>query len=360
MLRPTEYINHEGLAQSDIKTFRKSRMAFYNQVELKNSFEAIRNNSTDIGNLVDALVTNEASLRGYEIVQGIKCSPNLRVIMDDAFNRVLNHCVELNYKEETIVSEFFSDRELVTMDRFILAAGRHAGYQSRYSDAALLNTIKSKAGGYLFNVGRNIGKKIIDKDSYDKATRCKYRLQSDEYIAPILFHPPSHIEVLQQHMLVGSYMGIAQKILLDHVCIDHQLKIVYPYDLKTAYQMAQFMVSYYDRGYGYQGSYYTDVLQQWYKGYRIAPFRFIVVSTDTEEAPLIYRMHSNEIQMYADGGYMRSGKRVIGWKETMEEIGWHRETNLWHYPKSYYMNKELVIDSIYSEKDEQDDILDLL
>jgi hypothetical protein len=353
MLQPLPYVESRALSQSDLKKFRRSMIEFYRQVEQGDRTENIATKATDMGDIVDCMTTNPDGLKDYMIVEGVKCSDAIKNIVINAFSDILQYSAGAGLNEMGL-RQMIEDAEAIKP--FVVSAGRNANYQSRYGDDALYNTITKEGGGvYLKSLIDSHGRNIIDKEVYDQSERCKDKFYNDGIIGPLLrTESGGDLEVLKQYILFGRYSNTDQKGLLDFGIANHSTQEVWPYDIKTTYQMSQFIRNYYKSGYGYQGSYYTDLLQQKYPGYKIHPFRFIVGTTETDEAPLIYKMQSTEIAMFADGGFTRSSSRVVGWKETIREIEWHRQHQRWDYPMKYYDSHEILIDSIYSETDEKD------
>lgn len=351
MLQPKQYSDSLALSQSEIKLFRKSMIQFFQTVEQRLQTPGIRTKATDIGDIIDCMVTNPEGLEDYHIIPGVECSDNIREIITQSFALASTHANDL---KEEVKATFLKDFNQVK--GFILQVAREKQYKKNYGDDALINAIW-KDGGILFNnMALATSGYILDKALYDKAEAAVKKMQTDPKIGPLLaIKGDKNTEVLNQAILLGKTSNTDRKGLLDKGFVNHEKKTIWPYDIKSTHTMSQFLINYYKFGYGYQGSWYYDLLEQMYPGYRVNPFRFIVVSYDTEEAPLIYKMVPEEVKLYAEGGRTAAGKKVIGWKESIMEIEWHRENKRWDYPKEYYEKGELIIDSVYTETDNNTD-----
>ncbi len=349
MFQPKEYEESRALSQSDVKLFRRSILAFYEKVEMGARAEGVSNKSTEIGDLVDCMRTNPKGLDNYYIAENVACSEAIRTIVITAYAQVLGLANQFKVSEEERIAYIAN---IENYREPLIKIARENNYQKNYKDPALLASIISLGGNYLTTLAKSDGKPIIDRKIYLQARECDDRLMKDSRISKILDFPAeAHNEILKQYVMFGEHDRVRMKGLLDWGIVNHNTKIVWPYDLKTTFQMSQFMRSYFKLGYGYQGSYYTYLLQQIFPGYDIRPFSFIVVATETTEAPLLYKMAPTELALYADGGYNKQNQKVIGWKETISEIAWHRKEQKWLYPRNYYDKGHIVIDSIYSEEE---------
>jgi hypothetical protein len=351
MLQPKEYTDSLALSQSDVKLFRKSMIQFFQTVEQRMEGISIRSKATDIGDVIDCMETNPSGLDDYHVIPGVDCSENIREIITQSFALASASVKELHEDAKEIFLKDFNK-----IKGFILQVAREKEYRKNYGDDKLLEVIW-KDGGILFsNMALSATGYILDQALYDKAKAAVAKLRNDPKISPLLaIKGDNKTEVLNQKILLGKTGDTERKGLLDKGFINHESKTIWPYDIKSTHSMGQFLINYYKFGYGYQGSWYHDLLQQMYPGYRVNPFRFIVVSYDTEEAPLIYKMTPEELTLYADGGRTAAGKRVIGWRETISEIEWHRKEKRWDYPKEYYEKGELIIDSVFTETDNNTD-----
>ena len=76
------------------------------------------------------------------------------------------------------------------------------------------------------------GKKYLNQREYELAMQMAETLKSHEYTRDI-FNPGFDYEVVDQAIILFTLLGLPVKGMLDKVNINHENKIIYPYDLKT-------------------------------------------------------------------------------------------------------------------------------
>lgn len=355
MIRPVAYIGHPGFSQSDMKIFKESPLMFKTQIIDGQRSSQVENDSTDMGNLVDAICTNPEGLKDYYIAEEIECSDSQKEIVKDTvakINELLNHPeTKLRYNVDAVRESFKAWGPKV--EKIMLAMARQRNYRSNYGDAALLKDLQHAKNFYVAYYA-NGGKPIIDINLYRTAERNADKVFHHPVIGR-LFRKDSNLEpgervVFQQMHTWDTNLGFYVKILPDLYIINDELKYIKPFDIKTAFSIRQFKVSYYKLDYGNQGATYKFVLQQNYPDYKIDDFRFIVVPVGSEkqenkEPACLYRMSHAEETFRLKGGVI-NGYEIPGVLDTIDRIGWHYKTGQWDYPKEYYDNfGELIIDT---------------
>lgn len=340
MIQPNEYSNLRNISQSDLKLLIKNPKRFYNTIEMGERIESYGQHFI-IGDLVDCMLTCPENMKNYH-TDGVSCSETVQQIIENAIRLIYNR-EEDSQEIQKMLSNVDHARE------YLIQAGREKEWNSKYGDDALFNAIKKQGGRYFELKAKYPEKIIVSATDYAIAKRCVEAIEKDPITGPIV----NHVNKSVQLILTGSYSNTETKGLLDLCIIDDERKTIYPYDIKTVRNMSEFIGNYHAFGYGYQGSWYTDLLEQNYPEYKIAPFRFIVASTDVDlskdasydDSPLVYTMSKVECKLYKEGGYDKFGNKVTGWTEAILNLEWHRRTNNWQYPRSYYQHKEMYIDS---------------
>lgn len=344
MKQPETYALSSAISQSDLKMLRKDITQFFSQVEMGDRQPKRATRSLEVGDIVDCLLTNPNGMEDY-VTNGVGCSEALKEIVDTAlFN--INNIKDADSKQQCLT---IKEKSLV----YLVKAAREKNWNKQWSDEAIGNNVWKQAGRYFELRALHPDKVIVPPDLYQQAKKAAEKIEADTITGPII-RGEGGFRIEKQLELYGHYSSTDQKGLLDLGLFDDKNRIVYPYDIKTVVCMAQFLSNYYKYGYGYQGSWYDDLLKQSYPDYVVKEFRFIVTSTTTDEAPMVFRMPKTEIALYAEGGYDRLNRKVIGWKETVMDLEWHRRTGNWSYPRSYYQNKELVIDSLNLTIEDED------
>lgn len=352
MILDQEYRLLPAISNSSMKDFRNEGAKFYfdNYIDpMRMQPKEFSTESTDIGDLVDCLLTQrEAFDTYYYISGGVKGSADLKAILDKTWQNVLNilttpapNMTILPY-DEALKHPWLSDASqvrdyLVKTARTLETAEGKIGYRNNFKDDTLAEYLVREGGDYYSDLGVANGRKILDQVTYDTAVKAKDEVLTDDLIGP-LFHIPysDNCELKMQYMVTHVINDMLCKILLDYCLFDNDAKIIYPKDVKTAMSHKQFRINYDRYDYANQGSFYTGVLAKAFPTYKIEPFEFIVCCTQSGEAPMIYRMSQVELDTSRNGAVLKSGRVVQGWINTINEVKWHEERSNWQYPREYY------------------------
>lgn len=180
------------------------------------------------------------------------------------------------------------------------------------------------------------------------------------------------IDIHKQIPIYFEYKGESCKALLDGIVINHNERVIYPYDLKTIGKgVFNFPDSFWRYGYYRQAAWYLIALQHYIKylntqymlegkdidlsTYTIAPFRFIVVSSRPKnyEPALIYLTTPNDLEVGLNGGFLKEdNKYVPGVNQLLEDYKWHVKNNLWEVPRAVYENNyNLTLDAFVKSTD---------
>lgn len=318
--------------------------------------------STDIGDLTDCLVTTPEQFNKYYYITGdVKLSAAQKEIMLAARALAIKTVCDAGLSAQAALEHPSVTTAAKAGDYFVAAARAYRdpkkneeeakkGYQGAWKDETMAKHFIEAGESFYSDLTIAAGRKIIDQSLFNIAEKKKLQMLEHENIGQWFKEKSTEtVEVLFQHMVKVSINGVDCKILLDYCRIDHKAKRIVPKDVKTALSRKQFVINYEKYGYPNQGSFYTGVLQHKYPGYIVEPFEFIVACTDTSEEPIVYRMSQRELDVTRDGAVLKSGKRIAGWINTLEVIKWHMDSGHWRYPKEYYDNGFVVIDSYKEE-----------
>jgi hypothetical protein len=377
MILDQDYRLLAAVSNSTMKDFGKEGPKFYydNYVDPdKPEAREWATESTDIGDLVDCLITQPKVFDKFYYISGdVKVSADFRKVLDNTWQLVLMFLVtEKKMKQEDALKSSML-RDINQALPFALSAARNVdtidkegkpakGYRNNYGDEALSKLLVNDGASYYSVLGTANGRKILDQTTYNVAIKTKDSVLNHETIGKMFdIKNNKKQELFGQLMVTHSINGMPCKILLDYVLFDHVAKVIYPKDVKTARSHKQFMLNYVAYDYPNQGSFYSGVLKAAYPGYTIAPFEFIVCCTDSGEDPIIYRMSETELIVARDGAVLKTGRTVKGWMNLVNQIKWHTENGLWRYPKEVYDNGHILLntyndDAIESAGELMDDI----
>jgi len=125
-----------------------------------------------------------------------------------------------------------------------------------------------------------------------------------------------------------------KKGALDIIRIDHIAMTIENPDFKTSYDASKnnFIRHIKKLKYGIQASYYRRLLEHWaaenYPGYRLLP-PFNIAIDRIVKAPMFYRYDTSELSILEKGHPDFHGREVSGWQQSLDEITWHIENNVW-------------------------------
>jgi hypothetical protein len=362
MILDQDYRLLSAVSNSSQKDFMKHGPHFYYEnyvAEERPERREFSTESTDIGDLVDCLITQKAAFNTFYYISGdVKVSPDFRKVLDNGWNLALTFLLnEKKMPEEKALLHPFLQKAEEAMP-FLLAAARNVvltdpsgvekvGYRNNYKDEALSKYILEDGGSYYSDKGAAGGRKILDQTTYNVAMKCADSILKHDTIGKMwqVTNKKGKQELFGQLMVTVEINGVLCKILLDYTLFDHVNKIIYPKDVKSARSHRQFMENYVNFDYPNQGSFYSGVLKAKYPDYKIAPFEFVVGCTDSGEDPMVYRMSETELTVARDGAQLKSGKTIRGWMNVVNQIRWHYDNDLWRYPKEFYDNGYIMLNT---------------
>jgi len=200
--------------------------------------------------------------------------------------------------------------------------------------------------GYL-KLYRNKGdRKIVSPKLFDLATEMAKGITEGMFTKDI-FESNAKRELLYQEVILWNNETYKSK--LDLMVIDHNLKSIIPYDIKTsAFPAEEFKSQFYKFRYYIQSSMYTDALEEWrlehYPEYLLKPFQFIVVSRENPSTALTFTVDETMIDKGRDGIHRDDGSLMRkGYKQLTEEFNWHVDSQQFDFSFTTYENKGNIL-----------------
>lgn len=205
------------------------------------------------------------------------------------------------------------------------------------------------------------GKIVLSKEQYQKIRSMELLVKSHlhtRWIQEYRNHP--QIESKTQVPIVFEYRGIKCKVLLDEIFINHADKWVLPIDYKTiGDSVKMFPKSARQRRYDVQGAFYRLALNLTNsKDYTVLPFHFVVASTTTGEAPLVYELSKHDEAIATIGGYYTGTDYIpadqdlgevdlMGINQMVDLYKWHKDNDIWDVDKYIYESNGLIQQNIW-------------
>lgn len=337
MNRPAEYVNHPGLAQSDLNLFEKNIYQFHKEVILGEKPEEKKSDALDKGSIADALILQPDALKSYYVMTQYKASGKEKEVVDAVFNLV---STKMKEKEPNMIKW----PQLNDFEADIVKGCEQLAYQGNWKLETRVAKIIEKGKEYFDQLKEAGGRTIVSLDVWNETHALIDQIKEDESTHAIFVklkgehaEKKRYIVHKQEYIInIDPATGEQVKGLLDFWIEDTKLKEIDPWDLKTAKSHAQFLMNYRMSRYGRQGSFYSNLLSLKYKGYKINPFKFLVLPTQSGETPEVYTMSESELIANRDGAESALGFRVKGFRELITDIQWHRDNGKWDHRKEYY------------------------
>ena len=136
------------------------------------------------------------------------------------------------------------------------------------------------------------------------------------------------------------------KVLVDCISIDHDNKVIYPYDFKflTGYSVFKFPERFLDMHYYIQAGLYTYAINKWvketYPDYKVVNYNFIVISDKNLNRPLIF--DSYDYIKPALYGFEKNNRHYPGINQLITDLEWHKENDYWDTRRELYENKGVI------------------
>lgn len=192
------------------------------------------------------------------------------------------------------------------------------------------------------------GTYVLSKDEIEEVFKAVELVKANPFAYEYFVNSDSSIELVHQLAIYFSYNGEECKALLDGVKIDHQLRQIQPFDLKTTSQTVYaFPKSFMEFGYYRQAAFYTEALKQdpviksfLEEGYTLLPYIFIVteIRNYSTHPAIIYRTTPEHMELGLNGGTV-NGKYYKGINQLLEDYRWHTDNNYWEMSRELFKNK---------------------
>lgn len=287
-----QYRAHPALAQSSVKYI----LSGVNQWRSKKNFKFDYSKAIAIGSVVDAMLTDKPKLK------------DLNIVPTTAPKGKIGECIKYMLKghslEDAYVHVQFKRDSIETVRQKI---------DSEPYYYAMLN-LQNKERITIMEPDYQIALDVYNSLTTHPFTRFYCR---EEY--------PEGITHYNQLAIVFNYKGRELKALLDRVIVNETDKEVYPIDYKTTeYSTQNFRKPFFMMKYDVQAYWYTQACMQYFKGYKIKPFMFVVESTSTQGCPLVYEVSKDTM------------------KEAKQKVNSAIETYEWHLENGFEYDRHII------------------
>ena len=375
------YRNTFAISQSSIKDWRFKPPVKWKKIWIDNLEDNDRDDdSFSLGSLVDTVLFTPDELDKRFVISEEKLpSKAIESIIKSCYISILNninHCKELNNQpipEEIEEKEF----ELINWKEVVLQCAndyinekKEKGWNKGWKEDTRVNKIIEEGNEYFQHLKNAAGRKIIDPTTNMEAIKMADVLRKNENVKKYFIEQPNETLIHQLEIFLEYELKDGSKVPLkgaiDILHLDHKNKTIQVVDLKTSFSAFDFIKSIKQYSYTAQLSFYNYLVNWWidqkcenkeYCEYTFLPPANIVIDPEYN-IPYVYEYDWKDINMEADGNskYLsdlfqtidHNARIKIGWKDIIEEIGWHLTNNKWDMPKELYENKKIKVNLLNS------------
>jgi hypothetical protein len=349
-----EYRALPRLSYSWVKLFIEDRMDFYERFVLKVKKDIEETKDMIFGTLVDTLALSK-HLYEERFVEASVSKPtgHMEIFLDKLWKVTLQH----------ISAEGYITRDLTLMmeEAYRLAAFDTNGVQvilkTKPLDKLIAEWPSSIAEQYYLQQRACIGKYLIDVNTRSYAEKVVEELFTHERTAHVMnLTSNDRYSVFNQLIILFQYRGLPFKAMLDRVVVDHRLKQIQPYDLKTTFYVENFDRNYRKLCYYIQAALYYYALCSWkdengMNDYQIMFMQFILAHSSCRVDPLL-RPVDRKAMVEANQGFECNDTWHMGLIEAVDAIKWHQETGIWKISRTNFNHGGIVPIKTYGNYEE--------
>ena len=328
-------------SSSSLKEFSQDRKKYYKKYYLGEKVEDKDSAAANMGRIVETLLMEPHLFDEKFYMSSCASTPTgLMLEFAEALYRVTRDATD----EFGVVKRDFTD---ISQEAYALS-----GFKIKY-EAVIAKFYGSDAEIY-YNEIRTVRSKnltVINTMEVSVAEKIVEQLKTNSTTAPIVNLVNSSRYTIIDQMQVEGYEidGLPLKSMLDKVIIDHDERVIRPYDLKCTWSVENFYEEYYlyRRAYIQAYLYYHAMLHlsqdenNEYYGYKVEYLKFIVCDSTNYYQPLIYTLDAYDMTG-AYLGFIHKGRTYPGVKNIIEALKWCKETNTWNISHKNYLSNGVV------------------
>jgi hypothetical protein len=328
-------------SSSSLKDFSQDRKKYHKKYYLGEKVEDKDSSAANMGRIVETLLM-EPHLFDEKFFMSSCASTPTGLMLDfvEALYRVTRDATD----ENGVVTRDFAE---ISQEAYALS-----GFKIKY-EAVIAKFYGSDAEIY-YNEIRTVRSKnltVINTMEVSIAEKIVEQLKTNSTTAPIVnLVNSSRYTVIDQMQVEGYEIdGLPLKSMLDKVIIDHDKRVIQPYDLKCTWSVENFYEEYYlyRRAYIQAYLYFHAMLHltedetSEYYGYDVDFLKFIVCDSTNYYQPLIYTLDAEDMQDAHDG-FVHKGRTYPGVADIVKALIWCKETGTWNISHKNYLSNGIV------------------
>lgn len=337
-INESDYRKIDKLSYSDLKNYDTNRIKFY-KTRILGEKEVIDSDYIRMGNIIDVKKTDNDNFDNYFVITTAN-KPTGQLLTFTEFLFKLKVDDEKAEKEADQLYE----------EAYKLLEESNGG-KVRDKLETFKKNFNDKAAEYFAELVKSLGKTVITLDEATMADAIIKKLDSTKALN-------RKGEIISKFPIMFDLNGRDMKCEVDEMVIDHDNKIIYPYDYKVTNFIESFVWDCYLKlKYYLQASLYKFAIQRWaienHPGYKVENMAFKVLDYNNYCDPLLYQTTDKHYDLGFSGFYAGASYKK-GINQILKEIDESIEMDNWGIsPENYQNNNIVLIPEFKSEKDGQ-------
>ena len=242
--------------------------------------------------------------------------------------KVLKEAIDMIVSRFTVAPKSEAELKDMIMSIFEQDVNNEIGYWNKKDSEWRADKIILEGLEYIYYLLEDDEHITVTPQQYHNAVKCVSTLKNHPFTKDIYSNSNPNVETISQFKGVFVYhpinaLPIRIKFMVDWLVIDHDAKVIKPYDLKTgAFGTRNFEYPFFKLRYDIQGYVYSlgvkKVLQDKYPGYSFAKMSYTYICASQPEEVLIYSI-SNNLFDCIRGGYVYRNNKVKGVDELIRD-----------------------------------------
>jgi hypothetical protein len=328
-------------SSSSLKEFSQDRRKYYKKYVLGEKVEDKDNAAANMGRIVETILMEPETFDDKFFMSSCTSTPTaLMLEFVEALYRVTKEATD---EFGTVTRQFSELAE---------EAYKISGFKIKF-EAVLAKFVGSDAEIYYNEIRtvRTKGLTVVNTTEISIAEKIVEQLKTNSTTAPIVnLVNSSRYSVMDQLQVEGYEInGLLLKSMLDKVIVDHNERVIKPYDLKCTWSVENFYEEYYlyRRAYIQAYLYFHAMVhlaedpESEYYGYRVDYLKFIVCDSSNYYAPLVYTLDQEDMED-AYNGFVHKGRTYPGVKDIIAGLKWSVETGIWNTSHKNYLANGVV------------------
>lgn len=328
-------------SSSSLKDFSMDRKKYHKKYIMNQVVEEKENQAANMGRLVETLLLEPEEFDNRFYMSSCISTPT----------GLMLEFVEALYRETRDATDEFG-KVTLTFEEISQAAYVASGFKIKY-EAVLGKFLGSDAEIYYKEIRkvRTNNLTVVTANDVTTGNKIVEELRSNFVTKDIVNLVDSKRYTILNQLQIENYelLGHKFKSMLDKVIVDHDKRVIYPYDLKCVWSVEGFYEDYYLYRRAYIQAYLywhacislTTDKDGDYFGYKVEYPQFMICDSINYFNPLIYTL-TEEDMIDARDGFSHKGRDYPGVNFLIDELKWAQENDIWNISKTNYENKGIV------------------